>query len=758
VIALPTTSRPMMIIVIATIALFVVTGILAIAPKLNPLPTAHTPVSQVLPLAFIPNEGQLASDIRLQVHGRGGTLSFLPNEVLFDLAADTHIRLQWEGANTTPDVAGVTRLPGVANVMRGNDPTQWHTDIPMYGGALYESLYPGIDLRYDGSDGTLKGTYTVSAGVDPSQIRWQFAGAESVTVDGATGDLQIALKNGERMTEQAPISWQTIQGERVMVPTRYQLDGYTVRFDFPDGYDPNHPLVIDPTLLYSSYIGGNSSDSTTGVAVDTNGNIYLTGETYSTDFLGQSDPVFGSSDIFVAKLNVTGTQVLYLSIIGTSDSEYARAVEVDGQGNAVVTLDSFTTDFPMVNALWENREDPADTAIIVKLNSSGNFVYSTYLPLRGLSATHNLALDGAGNAHITGIFYGAEDSEGNWLGDQVALIKLSATGQELILGGHIGATARNSDERGNAITVDDAGNIYIVGIQVDGYADEVFGTPNAHQPTCGEVANGETWCGKEGFIYVLDVAGALTYASYHGGKAGDEPVAVATNGNGTVLIVGNTYSPDFPTVNPLQATCPITRGICAQGRGFVSLIQIQPTQSTVQYSTYWGSPEVDSTGNITGAALDGAGNIYVAGWTNGQQFPLKDPIQSQLNNSICNLGGSERYCYDNFVSKFTASGQLAFSTYFGATFDDLPYDIALDGNNNILFVGVTEANDFPTTNGAIQPNNLLADDGFLVKIGMGSATPPTVTPGGPTATATTPSITPIPNAKKNYLPLVGGNP
>jgi hypothetical protein len=305
--------------------------------------------------------------------------------------------------------------------------------------------------------------------------------------------------------------------------------------------------------------------------------------------------------------------------------------------------------------------------------------------------------------------------------------------------------------------------IYIVGAQEFGYGEDTFGTPNAHQPICGEVASGSSWCEQEGFLYVLNGDGSLSYASYHGGKAGDEPVAVATNGDGNVLIAGTTRSPDFPTVNALQPTCPLSQGTgsCDQSRGFVSLIQIHPTQSTVRYSTYWGAPDVESGNAITALVMDDAGNAYVAGWTDGLQFPLKDPIQSTLNTSICNLGGSERYCYDGFISQFTPNGQLGFSTYFGATFDDLAYDLAVDETGTIFFVGQTEAADFPTTGTAIQPDNLMQDDGFLVKIGMGAVPPPTgtptatVSPGGATPT---PTVTPIPNAKKNYLPLVGGRP
>jgi hypothetical protein len=751
------TVAPSRLIFIPTLALLLIAvaiGITVLIPKVPLETTPSLSAVNTLPLAFVPNQGQFAPEVQMQVQGRGSTLHFLQNEVLIGVSDDAHVRLQWEGANQSPTMTGTDRLLGVANVMRGSDARQWQTDIPMYGGASYTNLYPGIDLHYDGSEGTLKGTYIVAAGAAASQIRWQFLGAETLALT-PNGDLEITLPNGAHMTEEAPVSWQTIDGEQVAVPTQYGIDGTTLYFVFPQGYNPAYALTIDPTLLYSTYIGGGASDETHGVTVDNNGNIYLFGETFSEDLLGQSTPATGSSDLFIAKLNPAGTQVLYLSIIGSEGGDYARDVKTDSQGNAYISVYTLDDNFPTVNALWSSP-GLSDTSALVKFNSSGSVVYSTYLPLRVNDATQNLAVDSAGNAHVTGIFVGAVDPQGNFLGDQVGLLKLSPNGQELVMGVHIGAEEENSDERGVAVALDPAGNAYIAGIQDDGDADNVFGTPNAHQPICGDVAAGSTFCGGDGFIYVVSSGGELTYASYHGGGALDMPVAIAADGQGNVLIAGTTTSPDFPIANALQTTCPIYTGTgnCNQARGFVSMIKIQPTQSTMTYSTYWGAPERDSNNQITAAVMDSDGNAYVTGWTNGRQFPLQDPIQEDLYESFCSTFGSERYCFDSFVSKFTPTGQLAFSTFFGALFDEFPFDIALDNDDNILFVGLTEANNFPTTANALQPNNLIGDDGFFVKIGQGSSTPPTVTPGGPTVTVTAPPITPIPNAKRLFLPYI----
>lgn len=745
-------SRSFVFPTLALLLVVVALSITTFIPKIRSEPPHALANFGALPLAFIPNQGQFASNVEMQVQGRGGTLSFFQNTVLFRLNSDAQVRLEWEGATPSPTLTGIDRLPGVANVIRGKDARQWHMDIPMYSGVQYATLYPGIDLRYDGNDGTLKGTYTVAVGASPDQIRWHFTGAEHLSITAA-GDLEILLPAGERMVEKAPLSWQMIDGKQAEVPTHYVIDGQSVGFVFPQGYNPVYELIIDPTLLYSTYVGGAAADETRGVTVDSANNIYIYGETFSEDLLGQSTPHIGSSDLFIAKLNPAGTQILYLSIIGSVGGDFAKDVATDGQGNAYISVYTLDDNFPTLNPLWPTPPNGWDTGAVVKFNSTGAVVYSTYLPLRVNEATHNLAVDSAGNAYITGIYVGAIDPQGNPLGDQVGLIKLTPNGQELALGLHMGADARNSHERGVALTIDSAGNMYIAGIQEDGDADYVFGTPNAHQPICGDVAAGSSFCGRDGFMYVVTPSGELSYASYHGGEGMDLPVSIDTDGQGNVLIAGTTTSPDFPTVNALQATCPIYTGTgsCNTPRGFVSMIRIHPTQSTMTYSTYWGAPERESNNEITAAVLDSDGNAYVTGWTNGRQFPLQDPLQDELYISFCSTFGSERYCFDSFVSKFTPTGQLAFSTYFGAFADEFPLDITLDNDDNILFVGLTEANNFPTTSNALQRDNLMGDDGFLVKIGAGSSAPPTVT-------VTTPPITPIPNAKRIFLPYLGGRP
>lgn len=778
------TLRPasLHVLVLSATALLMVSVVAGRVPVV-PAPTTESPymaLLNTLPLAFIPNQGQFANGVQFQAQGKDSTVQFLQNEVILHLPADPAVRIQWSNSNPAPTLLAGEPLPGVINVLKGDDPAEWQTHIPLVAGVTYTNLYPGIDLHYDGHEGTLKGTYTVAAGAHPTRIQWWFHGATSATVDAATGDLRVTLPGGTTITEQAPVAWQMMNGQRQTVAVSYRVDGEQVGFTFPNGYNPAYSLIVDPTLIYSSYLGGNGTDEAKGITFDSSGNIYLVGETDSDDLLGYDTTPEGYKDIFVTKLNPAGTAVQYMSIIGSTSSDYALAIKVDAQGNAIVTGETSSETFPTFNALWDTPPNYWDSGVLFKLNGSGNVVYSTYLPLDVFDATHNLAVDHAGNSYVTGTARNITAPDDTYLSNEVGLYKISPDGNSLLMEKYYGAARDDASEKGVALTLDGAGNIYLVGMQESGEAEVPFGTPNAHQTTCGDITYGHSFCYSETVVFVVNPAGVVTYASYHGGSFTDVPTAIATDGQGNILVTGNTTSGQFPLVNALQSTCPLdpTSGDCRSARGYVSLIRLNATRATLTYSTYWGAPESDSTNRILAGVMDSNGNAYVTGYTNGRQFPLYQPIQSHLGPGFCTTPGSQRYCFDAFVTQFTPTGQLGFSTYFGATFDEYPYGLTLDPTGNIVIVGTTEASDFPTTGNAIQRTDSPGDDGFIVKIGLGATPPPpTVTPGGPTVTPSPtgqplpptvtasptgqpvpPTVTPTPDPtlKKTYLPLVWG--
>ncbi len=487
-----------------------------------------------------------------------------------------------------------------------------------------------------------------------------------------------------------------------------------------------------PTLAYSSYLGGGSDDEGTDVAVSATGEIYVLGKTYSEDLLGRQVTIAGYSDLYVAKFNAAGSQLLYLAIVGGNDTEEPHAIGVDAQGNAYVTAAVYAdAPFPTKNALWPAKPDYQDSGVLFKLNPQGSLVYSTYLPLDVFNASHNLAVDAAGNAYVTGTAYGITVDD-VFMGAQIGLLKISPDGQKALLDKNYGS---DDQEEGRAIAIDKAGVIYLAGTSKSSGDPDFPVTSNAHQPQCGDIFyHGNTYCFSDGVVLALDAAGVVNYASYHGGSFTDEPTAIAADGKGTVVVVGKTSSPRFPLVNALPNKCQVDTSldICYSPYGFVSAIKIQSPKAALTYSTYLGSTERASWTQPLAAALDGAGNIYVAGYTNGAHIPIKDAPQPGINTGLC-IGAADagampvgpsdvnapddRFCFDGFVTELTPAGALAFGTYLGGGHDEYFYGVTSDASGSVYVAGTSRATDFPTTANAFQPNPPLPRNGVLVRFG-----------------------------------------
>ncbi len=408
--------------------------------KAQPLPTVAQARLQAdygrLPMHFEPNLGQTADDVQFVARGPGYTLFLTADEAVlalrpsrpasdrtdprhrrqpFDLAALTQddtptvpgavIRTRLEGTtrNPTPQPEGVDKQPGISNYFLGNDPAKWRTNVPHYARVRYSDVYPGIDLVYYGNPQRLEHDFIVAPGADPAVIQLAISGAEQATVN-AEGDLVLTVPGGE-VVQQAPKIYQVIDGQQQAVTGRYVLrdalpgaspsvNVATVELMPPPlwvgfevaQYDRNQPLVIDPVLVYSTYLGGSDEEAGRGIAVDGSGNAYVTGFTSSADFptMNALDSSLGGlGDVFIVKLSGDGQTLLYSTYLGGSDSNYGGehgyGIAVDGSGNAYVTGSTISTDFPMMNALDSNLGGSVD-AFIVKLSSDGQtLLYSTYL-------------------------------------------------------------------------------------------------------------------------------------------------------------------------------------------------------------------------------------------------------------------------------------------------------------------------------------------------------------------------------------------
>jgi hypothetical protein len=667
-----------------------------------------------LPLAFVPNEGQSDASIAFQTISRFGAVAFSPDEVKL-ATADAALRVQFVDANAAAHIAGQDQLPGVVNYYAGDNPMRWRSNMPTYGAIVYSDLYGGIDLMYNGREGSLKGTYTIAPGSQPDRIRWRYDGADQVTIDPASGNLHIAIGTA-RMIERAPIAWQIRSGVEQPIGVRFaaQSDG---SFGFAvDSYDRTLPLIIDPTLIYGTYLGAGSTDSARGIAVDGNGNVYLTGQTYSSNFPGTTGPRSGTTDVFVTKLNAQGNTLLFTTILGGSDDEAGNGIAVAGTGHVWVTGETESTNFPTLNPLRMSDFSAGfiDT-FATKLNTNGGLAFSTYLSFDVNDQGNAITVDGQGNAYITG-------EAGAQFGPQVFAHKLAADGSALLYGVVFGAAERGFDKgsSGHAIAVDGDGNAYITGRT----NSIVFPVVNAFQAACSE-DDGIDCTGDDAFVAKLNADGdALLYSTYLGGSSAgsnigsgsDEGWGIAVDAQGNIYVAGTTFATDFPVVNAFQA---VKAGADNFADAFIA--KFAPAGDALAYATYLGGEAWDETHGI---AIDSTGNVFVAGLTSSDNFPVSaNTIQGTIGPGICIVGSTERFCYDGFVTAFGPTGSRLWSTYLGGSNDDLVNGIAYAAGN-VYVAGKTESFNLPTTAGSFQPNKALNADAFVVKIGTGSVPPP----------------------------------
>jgi hypothetical protein len=270
-----------------------------------------------LPLFFIPNQGQVDERVGYYTQSGGQSLWFTADGVTMGLPEAT-LRLEFLDAKPSVRLEGGNRLPGVVNYFIGNDPAQWRTSIPTYGRITYHDLWPGVDLTYEGRPGVLKSTFIIAPGADPTQIRLSYSNADSLVGD-QEGNLTINIA-GHEVRENAPLAWQEIDGRRVPVAVSYESVGQNYSFALSESYNPVYPLVIDPELVYSTFLGGSDYDVGHAVAVDGAGSAYVTGYTQSSDFpttAGAFDTSHnGNYDAFVVKLNAGGTGLAYATFLG----------------------------------------------------------------------------------------------------------------------------------------------------------------------------------------------------------------------------------------------------------------------------------------------------------------------------------------------------------------------------------------------------------------------------------------------------------
>ena len=721
----------------------------------EPAPTPSNDRYGAIPLSFEINRGQVDKEVKFLSRGPGYNLFLTPNEAVMELNrsgfANTAelsetgtLRMTLAGSNSSPRVRGREKIASRTNYLVGSDRRKWKTGIQHYAKVEYENVYPGTDLVYYGNQRQLEYDFVIAPGSDPKKIKMRFNGAEQIRVDD---DGSLVLLTGKRETRMlAPYSYQTIGGIKREVASRYVIDAGkaaegpqaglpTVGFEVGE-YDAQRSLVIDPVLVYSSFLGGSGEDTPTSVTVDSAGNTYMIGYTDSTNFpvAGALQSSYGGDpqDIFVSKLNATGTALVYSTYIGGSGQDNGSDIAVDSAGNVYFTGYTGSTNFPTVNAV-QNRLTGYNNAIVAKLDASGSqLVYSTYFGGSIGEFGSAIAVDAAGNAYVGGVTSSPDFPKVNaiqkFYGGDLAdafVAKFNPAGSQVLYSSFLGGTG---NEGVNGIAVDTSGNAYISGVTFSGN----FPTTNA--PHQANFRGGSF----DAFVTKINPAGtALSYSTYLGGSGDDRGYRIALDGSGNIYVAGQTSSVDFQTSSAFQSNY-------GGGTSDAFITKFSPAFS-IGYSTYLGGVGTDGA---TGFAVSPAGNAYVTGFTASPNFPLVLPNQPAFG------GGAQP---DAFVSKLNTAGtSLEFSTFLGGSGFDTGFDIAIDSFGSAYIFGNTSSANFPTVSPFQSAYGGGATDLFIAKLAEGTtlsgrvltpsgqalrnAAVSLITPAGQRRTATTSSF------------------
>src|SRR6267143_5429403 len=441
-----------------------------------------------LPLYFEPNQGQTEGQVKFLSRGAAHTLFLTHSKAVLLVTriergpveswnsepqtSGTVLGMSFIGASRNPQVLGQEELPGRVNYLVGSNPRTWRTNIATYARVTYRDLYPGIDLTYYGREGQLEYDFVVRPGADLRRILVRFSGAEKLEVD-AQGDL--LLRSGPDVIRQRkPIAYQEVNGMRREVPVSYVLKGARrVAFKVA-AHDSNRPLIIDPALFYSTYLGGSIRDGGQGIVVDGAGNAYVTGLTNSPNFPTTTgafrSALAGGFDAFVTKINPVGSAPLvYSTYLGGSGDDYGLGIAVDAAGNASLTGFTNSPNFPTTPAAIQPAPGGSVDAFVTKLNSSGSaLIYSTYLGGSGYDVGQGIALDSLGNAYVTGV-----TSSGDFPTSAAAFqAKLAGSFNAFVTKLNLAGTAPllystylggSNDDRGFGVAVHSAGNAYVTG-------------------------------------------------------------------------------------------------------------------------------------------------------------------------------------------------------------------------------------------------------------------------------------------------------
>jgi len=592
------------------------------------------------------------------------------------LLRGANVKLSFVGASPGVRLEPSDRLDTTVSYFIGNDPSGWHADVPVWGGVRYVGLYPGVDLEVTGEGGRWSWSLVGQDGIPldleafpvgedeirlgSGDIRLRAEGADTLDLD-ESGWLYVATAAGEVAIPSLSSSnllsvsdnpsellYSTFLGGSDLDQDAHiavdsngvaYITGSTVSDDFPTSpgaYDDTgfpwdwdaFVVKLDTSganLVYATYLGGDHVEIPGGIAVDVDGSAYVTGRTMADDFpttLGAYDRTHnGGNDVFVAKLNAAGSQLMYSTFIGGSDWDDGLGIVLDSNRAAFIVGKTTSSDFPASSGAFDtsyNGGTDKGDCFVFKLSAAGSRrVYATYLGGSDDEEGMSIAVTSNGVACIAGntksndfpTTSGALDTE---LGgpEDGFLVKLNAAGSQQVYATYLGGT--NYDEAQD-IAIGDGDVVYVVGT-----------TYSLDFPVTEGAYDNSLVGGTDAYIAKLNSAGsALSYATYLGGSATERGRAICVDNGGAVYIAGDTSSSDFPAT---------AGSYNASHNGWTwdaFAAKLDATGSFLSYATYLGGEADDHGYSI---ALDGSSNVYIAGHTESSDFPTTSGARDRSHN------------------------------------------------------------------------------------------------------------------------------
>jgi hypothetical protein len=826
---------------LAAIATLALSGVAFASPGQGASPKAPAARADIsgLPLTFEPNIGQGASDVQFLAHGQSYAIALTAQGAELSLGKATagnspdEVHLHVQGAHNTAQPTAEQPLPGRVNFYIGSDPSKWHTNVATYGKVRYAGVYPGIDLVYYGTQGKLEYDFAVAPGANPKAIGLGFDGARELRLD-SQGNLKVRAPGGE-LAFLRPVAYQEIGTRRVPVDATYRVSGNTLRFKM-GAYDHRERLIIDPILSYFSYLGGSGvdnigaatptggpsgGDGSRAAAIDSAGDLYVTGYTSSTNFptvAPFAPPPAKSAGgywAFVTKIAPDAKTLIFSTYLGGSTGyDYAYGIALDTNGNAFVVGNTGSSDFPVTAGAyqsfcsphWVNGSEesgcsgnigyaPTD-AFVSKFSPSGALLNSTFLGGTATStAAWAVAVDAAGRPYVVGSTSAGSNvpaSEGNeqigfpttagasltvppyeTSGGNGGLYQLTLNGVEdafvsvfdptlstlvysslfgdsQISNALMGFTSA-SPTYGTAVTLDAAGNFYVAGWTAQPMTQVTAGALQTTVGSCGVLGVGiPTLNGQCGFVFKLSPVGGaspptVTYGTYLGHMTHiggiQEVVSIAADAAGDLYVAGFANQSGFPTTtDAYQTSCGGANDGSLDCNG-VYIAELNPSGSALLASTYFGcatgcSGQIAEVGPI---ALDTAGNVTLTGVA-AQSLPQVNPLPANAGGYTPGPGNQAP-----FVAKLNPTlSTLLFSTLLndGEGGQQSVDGLVIDGSGNIYLAGNVGAPTLAaTTSGVFQGTyGGGGTDGFVAKIILTAPTKTTLS-ASPTSAVTGTAVT-----------------